>query len=86
MQINSLKLQDVHYGNQWFDEVEDRWVYDDFVADKDWKQGWISFDCALYNHVDDRVYLGVTCFDANDIFKAYELMQSGEALRVVLIP
>jgi len=72
MQINSLKLKDFHYGNQWFDEVEHHWVYDDFVADKDWKKGWISFDCALYNPVDDRVYLGITCFDADDIFKAYD--------------
>jgi len=72
MQINSLKLNDFQYGNQWFDELEHRWVYDDFVADEDWKKGWISFDCALYNPADDRVYLGITCFDADHIFKAYD--------------
>ena len=72
MQINSLKLRDFHYGNQWFDQVEHQWVYDDFVADKDWKKGWISFDCALYNLVDDRVYLGITCFDSDNIFQAYD--------------
>ena len=72
MQIKSLKFKDFHFGNQWFDEVQHRWLYDDFVADKDWKTGWISFDCALYEPADDRVYLGVTCFNADDIFKAYD--------------
>lgn len=72
MRINSLKLENSHYGNRWFDEVEHRWVYDDFVANEDWRTGWISFDCALYDAAADRVYLGVTCFDANHIFKAYD--------------
>ncbi|MBC8871684.1 MAG: hypothetical protein H8E44_19835 [Planctomycetes bacterium] len=77
MQIKSLKLKDCYYGNQWFDEIEHRWVYDDFVAEKDWQKGWISFDCALYNPSDDRVYLGITCFDANDVFKTYD-RQTGQ--------
>jgi len=72
MQVNSLKLCDVRYGNQWADKVENCWTYDDFMADAGWREGWISFDCALYNEVDDRVYLGLTCFDAKEIFKAYD--------------
>jgi hypothetical protein len=72
MHVQSLRLKDIDYGNQWFDEVEDRWTYDDFAAHRKWKEGWISFDCALYNPGDDRVYVGVTCFDANGIFKAYD--------------
>ena len=63
MQVRSLKLQDIHYGNQWRDQVEHHWEYDDFIAHEDWRCGWISFDCALYNPDDDRVYLGITCFD-----------------------
>ncbi len=47
MQIRSLKLKNLDYGSQWLDEVEDRWVYDDFRANEDWRTGWISFDCAL---------------------------------------
>jgi len=76
MRIKSLKLWDNRFDNQWSDEVEDRWDYDDFKANPDWRKGWISVDCALYNADDDRVYLGITSFDA-DIFKAYD-RKSGE--------
>ena len=71
MKVRALKLQDVQYGNRWFDEAEDRWEYGDFKGREDWRKGWISFDCALYNADDNRVYLGITSFDA-DIFKAYD--------------
>ena len=70
MKIRSLKLKDVKYGNQWKDEVEDHWEYDDFKANKDWREGWISMDCAYYNEDDNKVYLGITSFDA-DIMKAF---------------
>lgn len=72
MKIRSLKLEDVDFANEWREKVVDRWVYDDFLADPRWKQGWISMDCALYLPDDDRVYLGVTCFDENKIFVAYD--------------
>lgn len=71
MKISALKLQDVSYGKQWFEAVENRWDYDDFQAAPDWRTGWISMDCALYNPDDDRVYLGITSFAA-DIFKAWD--------------
>lgn len=72
MRVRSLKLQDVDFGREWRDKVVDRWVYDDFQADPRWKNGWISFDCILYRPEDERLYLGVTCFDANKIFVAYD--------------
>ena len=72
VQVRSLKLENADFGRQWFDEVEDHWTYDDFAAHQAWKEGWISFDCALYNRQDDRVYLGITCFDAGKIFQAYD--------------
>ena len=71
MQIRALKLQDVDYGNQWDDEIEDRWEYDDFRADSAWREGWISMDSVYHNADDDRVYLGITSFNA-DIFRAYD--------------
>lgn len=71
MRIRALKLRDVNYGNQWFDEVEDRWEYGDFLKNEAWRRGWISFDSLLHNPEDDRVYLGITSFDA-DIFRAYD--------------
>ncbi len=71
MQVRALKLQDVSYGNQWFDEIEDHWEYRDFLGDEGWRKGWISFDSLYYNDDDDRVYAGITSFDA-DIFRAYD--------------
>ena len=71
MKTRTYKLQDCNYGNQWFDEIEDHWDYDDFKANADWRRGWISMDCALYNAAEDRVYLGITSFDA-DIFRAFD--------------
>jgi len=76
MKVKALKLQDVEYGNQWFDEIEDRWEFEDFRKDPAWRKGWISMDTAFYHADDDRVYLGITSFDA-DIFRAYD-RKSGE--------
>lgn len=71
MEIRALKLRDEHFNNQWFDKVQDHWEYEDFKADSSWRKNWISIDGALYNAEDDRVYLGITSFDA-DIFRAYD--------------
>jgi len=71
MKTRSLRLHDVDFGNQWSEEVEDHWLYEDFKNREEWRKGWISFDCAVYNPADDRVYTGITSFDA-DIFKAYD--------------
>jgi len=71
MKVRALKLQDEAYGDQWSREIEDHWEYADFKADERWRRGWISMDCALYHEADDRVYLGITSFDA-DIFRAYD--------------
>lgn len=72
MKIVSHKLFDERFGNQWFDEVEDRWDYEDFLKDERWRKGWISMDCALYDNEDKRVYLGISTFDPNGIFKAFD--------------
>jgi len=72
MRVTALKLQDVDFGNEWQEKTENRWLYDDFVADARWRDGWISFDCLLHNPDDDRVYCGITCFNEKHIFKAYD--------------
>jgi len=71
MKIRAIKLHDVDFGNTWAETVEDRWEYDDFKGRPNWRRGWISMDCALYRPEEDRVYLGITSFDA-DIFRAYD--------------
>ena len=72
MRVRTLKLQNEQFGDQWFDAVLDHWDYADMKADPRWRTGWISFDCALYDAERQRVYLGITSFDA-DIFKAYDI-------------
>lgn len=72
MNIRSLKLIDRDFGDQWFREVNDKWLYDDFKRSPAWMNDWISMDCAVYNPDDDRVYLGITCFNERGIFKAYD--------------
>jgi streptogramin lyase len=71
MKIRSLKMQDQQYGNQWCDEVKDRWDYQDFQDRPEWRNGWISMDCGLNVESQKRIYLGVTSF-ASDIFHAYD--------------
>jgi len=70
MHVTPLKLRDRSFDN-WENEVLDRWEYADMKADPGWRRDWISFDCALYEPSQDRVYCGVTSFDA-DIFHAYD--------------
>lgn len=69
--MRSLKLEDTWFENQWFDEALNCWHYDDFKERPNWRDRWISFDCAVYHPADHRVYLGLTSF-ASDIFKAYD--------------
>ena len=66
MKTRSIKLYDVKFENQWFEEVLDKWDYDDLLKDQSWRKGWISLDCSCYSKDDDRVYLGITSFDADD--------------------
>ncbi len=71
MKIRSHKLKARAFGDAWFNRVEDRWNYNDLIADPGWRKDWISFDGVVYHAGTDRVYCGITSFDA-DIFKAYD--------------
>ncbi len=69
LKIRSLKLKDRKFDN-WKSEIEDRWNYEDFLADEGWRKDWISFDCVCYCAENDTVYAGITSFEA-DIFRGY---------------
>lgn len=71
MKIRSHKLADHHFGNQWHEQIEDRWHYHDFQNDLHWRRDWISVDGVLHHQPTDRIYLGITNFGA-DIFKAWD--------------
>jgi hypothetical protein len=76
MKTKALKLKDRDFGRQWSERVEDRWNYDDFLADRGWREDWISFDGVAYHARNKRVYCGLTSFDG-DIFKAYDRERGG---------
>lgn len=71
MEIRSFKRYDVRFGTQWEDEVHYGWNYDDVLKHEDWKKGWISFDCLLYDPETNKIHAGVTSFDENGISCAY---------------
>jgi hypothetical protein len=70
-QIRSLKLKDHHFGDEWDSTVVDHWNYEEFLNDPRWRKEWISFDGVVYCPLNDRIYCGITSFDA-DIFKVYD--------------
>ncbi len=74
MKIRSLKLKNRQFGDAWHKQIEDRWEYADFLKNEPWRKDWISFDGVVYHPGTQRVYVGITSFDA-DIFKAYDCRQ-----------
>lgn len=69
--IRSHKLRDRDFGDQWDSAVEDRWNYDEFLADEGWRKDWISFDGVVHSPLNGRIYCGITSFDA-DVFKIFD--------------
>ncbi len=70
MKVKAYKLKDVKFPN-WFTEVENNWHYRVFVNSHQWKDGWISFDCAVYLEEAHCLYLGLTSF-SGDIFYGFD--------------
>lgn len=71
MRVRAIPWQRAQFGDAWSETIEDRWEYGDFLRDPAWRRQWVSMDSLLYHAPDDRVYLGITSFDA-DIFRAYD--------------
>lgn len=71
MKIRLLKLKDRDFGNEWSETIEDHWNYQEFLDDPRWRHDWISIDGVVYHAPSDRVYCGITSFNA-DIFEAYD--------------
>ena len=71
MKIRSLKLKDRDFAQEWPEIIEDHWNYNDFLKDERWRKDWISFDGVVYHAPTDRIYCGITSFNA-DIFEAYD--------------
>lgn len=70
MKIKTHKLKDHNFGNAWKTQTENRWDYNDFRADKNWRKDWVSFDGIVAHPQNNLVYCGITSFDA-DIFWAW---------------
>ncbi|MAE67920.1 MAG: hypothetical protein CMJ18_27010 [Phycisphaeraceae bacterium] len=75
MKARTLRLRDHDFADAWATSIEDHWDYKDFIADPRWRRDWISFDGVLHHPGNDRVYCGITSFDA-DIFWAWDRRSS----------
>lgn len=71
MNVRSLRLRDHHFGDAWHTTVVDHWDYEPFLDDPHWRKDWVSFDGVVHHLGNDRVYCGITSFDA-DIFWAWD--------------
>lgn len=69
--VRSLKLKNRQFNGEWENTIEDRWNYADFIKDERWRRDWISFDGVVHSPSNNRIYCGITSFDA-DIFKMYD--------------
>jgi len=67
MRVRAIRLRDRNFGDQWKNEVENRWNYADFLRNDGWRKDWISFDCLCHDPDTDTIFCGITSFDA-DIF------------------
>jgi hypothetical protein len=71
MKVCNVRLRDHHFGDAWQTTVENRWNYGDLCADPHWRKDWISFDGVVHHSGNNRVYCGITSFNA-DIFWAWD--------------
>ncbi len=68
--VKAFKLKNYTFDN-YQTQVEDHWNYGDFLANDNWRKGWISFDSLYYYKEMDTVFAGITSFDA-DIFWGFD--------------
>jgi len=62
------KIYDLKIDN-WGNEVLDKWVYDDFLRDPDYKKKWISLTTICYDEPRDDVYIGIGSFSNELLWK-----------------
>lgn len=61
IKVNHYKLYDEQFSN-WWSEVDNSWVYDDFMADQKYKKAWISLTTLACHDAEDAVYVGMGSF------------------------
>lgn len=66
--VQHYKIYEGVFDN-WNSEVLDRWVYDDFVADPDYKKKWVSLTSLAYHAKSDSVYVGIGSFSAELLWR-----------------
>lgn len=53
----------------WHEHIVGRWHYRDLVADRSWREGWISFDSVRWNPDDEQVYCGLNSIDGDILYR-----------------
>ena len=66
--VRHYKIYDGVFSN-WNSEVLDNWVYDDFIADPNYKKEWISLTSLAYHPESDNIYVGIGSFSMELLWK-----------------
>lgn len=53
----------------WKDKIAGRWSYRQLVADRNWFDGWISFDAVTWNPYDQQLYCGLNSLDSDLLYR-----------------
>lgn len=67
LKSRAYKITDQRFDN-WEEDVEGKWIYDDFIQHNDYKHGWISLTSLLNDEQHKSIYVGIGAFDTNLLY------------------
>jgi outer membrane protein assembly factor BamB len=67
-QVGTYKIYDVKFDN-WMKDVNDKWVYDDFINDESYKKYWISLTSLAHHKKSNSIYIGIGSFSNELLWK-----------------
>ena len=62
-EVKYYKIYDHHFTN-WRTQVHDKWVYDDFLKDEDYRKKWISITSVANDDRNNKIYAGIGSFSS----------------------
>jgi hypothetical protein len=68
--VEALVLKNQPF-DDWHQSVSGRWSIEDLRADPRYRDGWISFDCMVWDHDREALFLGLTSINT-DIFWKFD--------------
>lgn len=65
----------------WKENIAGKWRYRDLAENKDWREGWISFDAVTFNPHDQTIYCGLNSIDGDLLYRFDPKTNSFTSLR-----